>query len=106
MHLAIATLFDIFLFYLVEGRYPSFEVRKTNQEVRDEAEPISVDQYSLDKKPEIVPKNDPLVNDDISYDVESSLRVHQLEEENSCKDENSLCIFLYGVMYHRYSWKS
>lgn len=56
-----------------------------------------MDQYSLDKKPEIVPKNDPLVNDDISYDVESSLRVHQLEEENSCKDENSLCIFLYGI---------
>ncbi|KAI5662444.1 hypothetical protein M9H77_21767 [Catharanthus roseus] len=82
---------------ILTGRYPSFEVRKTNQEVRDEAEPISVDQYSLDKKPEIVPKNDPLVNDDISYDVESSLRVHQLEEENSCKDENSLCIFLYGI---------
>lgn len=89
----------------MEGRYPSFEIRKMNQEWQDETQHISFDQHSLDRKPEIVLENVSLLNNDSSCDGESSSDLHQFTKENSYKDDNTLCVFLYGVRYHHFSGK-
>ncbi|GER53817.1 P-loop containing nucleoside triphosphatehydrolases superfamily protein [Striga asiatica] len=76
---------------VLSGRNPNFEVRKLNQGSADEFEP------QLLARDVSVSNFDSEIGDD--YEINNGSLCHEkvVPEEGSYKDEDTLCIFLYGI---------
>ncbi|CAA2981621.1 uncharacterized protein ycf45 [Olea europaea subsp. europaea] len=76
---------------ILSGRYPKFEVRKINQGSEDETELRPFISDSSETVGESVVEDGLELNDGLLDYTEFG------SEANCCKDEDSLCIFLYGI---------
>ncbi|KAG8386385.1 hypothetical protein BUALT_Bualt03G0143400 [Buddleja alternifolia] len=75
---------------VLSGRYPNFEVRKLNQGSTKEFEPRLQTSDSEMRGESEIEDNSEMNDSTPSYRVIAS-------EENPCRNEDALCIFLYGI---------
>ncbi|XP_011082742.1 uncharacterized protein ycf45 isoform X2 [Sesamum indicum] len=76
---------------LLSGHQPNFEVRKINKESTDEFEPrLSKSDFSETSRESGTEETSEI--NDITHCHDKVV-----SEENSCKDEDALCVFLYGI---------
>ncbi|KAL3508733.1 hypothetical protein ACH5RR_028134 [Cinchona calisaya] len=82
---------------ILSGRHPTFQVRKMKG-LEDEGEEHSSYYDPLDSRYESLLQNNSLMNDDdLSDHDETSSQCQPSNKENSRKDEDALCVFIYGV---------
>ncbi|PIN20877.1 hypothetical protein CDL12_06433 [Handroanthus impetiginosus] len=76
---------------ILSGRNPNFEVRKINQRFPDQYDP----RLSMHNASETISKSQAEVTSEMNDDSLCHDKV--VSEEKSCKNEDALCIFLYGI---------
>nr|GLL16517.1 uncharacterized protein ycf45 [Ipomoea trifida] len=81
---------------LSEGRHPIFEVRKINERSQEEVEEELTIQELHDRSDSVIVGISQM-NGNIPGHGDFISEMNQGTEENCCKNEDSLCLFLYGI---------